>query len=250
MFCPKCGNALVEGAAFCTNCGYQIPQNIQPEPQAVSQPQAQPSAAPAYQPETVAAAAPAKEKYFSKVLKVIVIILAGLALTYGLVSRIVWGSSFGNILLYTLLPTTALIVTAVLMNKVPPILAIIPVGVELLVSTIEVFESLDWYGWADYLLYLVITGIAVMFLLYLLTGKTVFRLISIILTCLITGHMLVFLPKMYAASLLYYFEWFGLDALEYLFDDRAIFGSLMYINYVVYYYIALILFILGVKKKG
>lgn len=48
MFCPKCGENLIDGAEFCKKCGAQIKKKEEPAPQQVpvySRPTAAPAAA-------------------------------------------------------------------------------------------------------------------------------------------------------------------------------------------------------------
>ena len=290
MFCPKCGNNIGEGAAFCSRCGYQIPQtqaqpapqaapqqtyggwNNEPAPQAAPQqtyggwnnepaPQAAPQQtyggwnsepAPQYgQPAFggmnggAFAAQPVKDKCFSTGSMVTIIIFSSLAMINGIISRVSWEASFWNIFVYSILPVLFMIAAVILINKVPPVVAIAPFGYGLLLETVDLFRNLDWYGTGEYLLYFSYLSLAVMFLFQLLTRKKVFKVFAVILAFLLAFH------RFFAGfgDVIDMLDWYGLDIFEEFFDSQYVLWIICDQAYAFYWGLAMILLVFGVKSR-
>ena len=197
MVCPKCGNNIGEGAVFCPKCGYRVSQTqAQPTPQTAPQQNYggwNNEPAPQYgQPAfggmngSAFAVQPEKEKYLSKKIMITIIALASLAMIGGIMYRAAGEYPFWNILFHAILPPLFMIAAAILINRLPPVAAIVPFACKLIVETIDLY--VDWERFDRLLpvvLYYLSIPLTMMFLCLLLTRKKTLKIFTIILASLV-----------------------------------------------------------------
>ena len=191
------------------------------------------------------AAQPVKDKCFSTGSTVMVIIFSSLALINAIISRASWEAPFWNIFIYAILPVLFMIAAVILINKVPPVAAIAPFGYELLLETVDLFKNMDWYEAGEYLLYLAMFSLTVLFFFQLFTRKKVFKVFAVILAFLLAFHRFF----VGFSGIIDMLDWYGLDIFEEFFDSQYVLWIICDQAYALYWGLAMILLTFGVKSK-
>ncbi len=89
MFCENCGTKLADGSRFCDNCGAKVEQEVQPQ-QSAPQPQPQPQVQAPVQTFDLNTSGQIIPKKKAPVGKILLIVLAALVVTLGVLTVVFW----------------------------------------------------------------------------------------------------------------------------------------------------------------
>ena len=263
---------MSEGVAFCSRCGYQIPQTqARPAPQAAPQPTSQPepqfsfgswnsepapqptsqpepqfsygswNSEPAPQSAAAVQAKPAAERYFPTACKVLTIIFTSLsillvAIGCGVASATGVRYAEEEIIFMAAVPFVFMLPSVILMNKVPRVVAIVPVAYQLFIELANTVDGYRQPGVGQYVFYLVYLSFAILFLLQLVTKKKIFKILAVILIFLIAFHNI-------GKQGMIVLEEIGRNSIGVTFLRLSAF------NFMVNYNIAMILLVFGIRSK-
>jgi len=183
MYCPKCGNQLREGAAFCNRCGADL--NNDDSKTAIS--------VEIGQKQFVYA-----EPTFSSSSRNAILVLAIASLILNGVARMLWGSSLSSSIVW-LLPSVLMIIGAICSRKQRPVLMVLPLICE---SALDFWSVLNLWSFYSQSISSVISALSVEILVF------VFDVIITIIVLLalrkkssglrITGIIFITLLKLYS----------------------------------------------------